>query len=246
MQFGDLTWSSVRGPGGRPRGRGSHLDGTEDAAHQQQQHHQGPSAVGPSGYEVVERPADLSAEIHLTTISPLSALGATGQAAETSAAGPGPSEEAVALYYQSEDKSETDGDAELVEAAPPKKRGRVRYGEQLRPSRRRKRPRGQQHADDEGRRQHGQDDDETARSSAEPRANEQGGEEDAIGVVKQAADDTAEREELAQETNKLLEELKESKAVRRRLRKRPRIMTETGHVLRGLEVKETLQADKWR
>ncbi|KAK3927190.1 LOW QUALITY PROTEIN: Coiled-coil domain-containing protein 149-A [Frankliniella fusca] len=244
MQFGDLTWSSVRGPGPGPgRGRGSHLDGTEDAARLQH------NAVGPSGYEVVERPADLSAEVHLTTLSPLSALGATGHAAESSAAAPGPSEEAVALYYQNEDKSEADGDAELVDAPPPpRKRGRVRYGDQLRPGRRRKRPRGPrpQVADDRG-----QDDDETARSSAEPRgpgaaANQEEDDHDAIGVVKQPSTGADDTEELAQETSKLLDELKESKAVRRRLRQRPRIMTETGHILRGLEVKETLKADKWR
>lgn len=248
VQVGDLSWSSVRGSGAGPgrgrggrlrgRGRGSHLDGTEDALHQSVS---GPSDVGPSGYEVVERPADISSEVHLTTVSPLSALGATAPAAESEgseadAVGPGPSEEAVALYYKSTGSPERDDDgAEEV----PRKRGRVRYGDR----RRRKRPR--VHDDVEARRNQ-DDDDDTARSSAEPHGQQDAG-DDAIGVVKQdaPADIKSADEELAQETNRLLEELKESKAVRKRLRKRPRIMTETGHILRGVQVKETLKADKW-
>lgn len=287
MQYGDLTWSSVRGKGSR-RGQGgsggsgggsggshgSHLDGTEDALHLQVE---AAAHGGPSGYEVNERP-DISAEVHLTTVSPAlsalnNALGAT--AAEVTAPEPGPAEEAIALYYQREEKGSSlrehrDEEQEAGERPPPRKRGRVRYGDQLR-GRRRKRPRQQEHdAEDEPRRKHEdaddedhredrrqrddeEDDDETARSSAEPHGRPRDGGDNPIGVVR--ADEAAEigdgprapdEQELAHQTNKLLEELTESRAVRKRLRKRPRIMTETGHILRGLEVKETVQADKWR
>lgn len=257
MQYGDLSWSSVRSSSSPSAGaglgagspRGSHLDGTEELALQQASGPPPSGPAGPTGYQVVERPVDISAEVHLTTVSPLqlSALSGTGPGSTELSPSSEPAEDAIALYYQNENalppSAATSADSERLESPPPpRKRGRVRYGEQLRP-RRRKRPRGRQQQE-EDHREHTADD----RSSAEPdddHHHEQLQHQEELADSPEQNDDAA-RQELVEETSKLLDELRASKAVRRRLRKRPRIMTETGHVLRGLEVKETLQADKWK